>query len=337
MKTDKSEDILSELRKKVYHPIYLLQGDEPFFIDEVTDYIEHHILNDFEKSFNQTVVYGKDVDADTIVTTARRYPMMAEQQVVIVKEAQSLKDIGQLLNYAEKPAYSTLLVLVHKYKLVAANTKVFKAIEKNGVVLNTAKLYENHVPGWIQRYVKGKSYLIESQAVDTLVAYLGTELSRIANELNKLMVSLPTGSNITAQQVADNIGINKDYNVFEFQKALAHKNITKVFAIAEYFANNQKTNPLIVTLGSLYRFYSKLYLYLQTQNKPEQEILATLELRNSYALQDYKEAAKHYKLHQIKNIIGLLHLYDLKAKGVDNLAPPEALLKELTFRLIVGD
>ncbi len=337
MKTDKSEDILTELRQKVYRPIYLLQGDEPFFIDEVANYIEKNVLGEFEKSFNQTIVYGKDVDADAVVTNARRYPMMAERQVVMVKEAQTMKDITQLLSYAEKPANTTVLVLIHKYKLVAANTKLFKAIEKNGAILNTSKLYENHVPAWIQRYVKSKSYVIESKAVETLVTYLGTELSRIANELDKLMVSLPIGSNITAQQVADNIGINKDYNVFEFEKALAQKNITKVFTIAEYFANNQKNNPLIVTLGSLYRFYSKLFLYLQLQNKPEQEVLAALDLRNSYALQDYKTAAQHYKLPQIKNIINLLNLYDLKAKGVDNTAPPEALLKELTFRLIVGE
>lgn len=337
MKTDKADELIAELRKKIYHPIYLLQGEEVFFIDEVVNFIEKNTLSEAEKSFNQTIVYGKDTDADTIISTARRFPMMAERQVVVVREAQNLKDLNQLLSYAEQPASSTLLVLAHKYKTVAANTKLFKAIEKTGVVLTANKLYENHLPAWIQRQVKGKDYMIEAKAVETLVTYLGTELSRMANELDKLMLNLPKGSQITAQQVAENIGINKDYNVFEFQRALAQKNVTKVFTIADYFANNQKNNPLVMTLGTLYRFYSKLYVYMLLPHKTEQEILQALELRNSYALQDYKEAAKNYKPQQIKNIIGLLHLYDLKSKGVDSTAPPEALLKELTFRLIVGD
>lgn len=337
MKTEKSEELLKDLQQKKFLPIYLLQGEENFFIDEVSDYIEKYALTESEKSFNQTILYGKDIDADTIVATARRYPMMADRQVVIIKEAQNLKDISQLLSYCERPTPSTVLVLSHKYKTIASNTKLFKAIEAKGAVLVSNKLYENQVPAWIQRYLKQHNYRIEPDAVSLLVEHLGNDLSKIANELSKLQLNISAGSLISMQQITDHIGISKEYNLFEFQKALAQKQVTRVFTIAQHFADNQRNTPLIMVIGSLYRFYSRLYVYMHLKNRPEADILKAMDLRNSYALQDYKEAAGKYSLSQVKKSVDVLHQYDLKSKGVDNLAPPEALMMEMTYRLLTGE
>ncbi len=330
-------DILKDLKAKKYRKIYLLQGEESYFIDQLASYMEEHILSNAQKSFNQMTFYGKDTDVETVVTTARRYPMMSPYQVVIVKEAHELKDINKLEVYAKQPSPTTILILVHKYKTIKGTTKTAKAIAKNGVVFTSKKLYQNQVPAWIQRYLKDKKRQIQSDAVQLLTEYLGNDLSKVSNELDKLLLNIDAQTVINKQHVADNIGISKDYNVFEFQKAIAQKNTVLAMKMANYFAANPKSAPLIMIIGSLYRFVSRLYVYQHLKGKNENDILKAMSLKNRYALKDYQEAVKHYNKLQVKNMIDLLYHYDLKSKGIGNPSTSsEELLKEMTYRLIYG-
>ncbi|MEZ4887771.1 MAG: DNA polymerase III subunit delta [Chitinophagales bacterium] len=331
------EGIYKELKQKKYAPIYLLQGEETFFIDKLVDYIEESVLADSEKSFNQMIMYGKDTDADTLMNTARRYPMMSKYQVVILKEAQQMRDILKLESYATNPSKSTILVLAHKYKTIRGNTKLGKLIAKNGVVFTSTKLYDNQVPPWIQRYVKSKKYDIGSKAMQLLIEYLGTELSRITNEVDKLMLNVPTGTVINEQHILDNIGISKDYNVFELQRALAQNNTTKAYRIADYFSKNPKAAPLPLLLGSLYRFFSRLYLYHQIRTRSEGEILQAMGFRTRFQLQDYQAAIRHFNLNKTKKAVEILYTYDLKSKGIDNVGvSQEELIREMVVRLANG-
>lgn len=331
------EGLYKELKQKKYAPIYLLQGEETFFIDKLVDYMEESILSDSEKSFNQMIMYGKDTDADTVINTARRYPMMSKYQVILLKEAQQMKDILKLEKYAANPSKSTILILAHKYKMVRGNTKLGKAIAKNGVVFTSKKLYENQVPAWIQRYVKSKKYDIQSNAMNLLIEYLGTELSRITNELDKLMLNVPKGTLINEQHISDNIGISKDYNVFELQKAFAQNNITKAYKIAGYYSKNPKAAPLPLLLGSLYRFFSRLYLYHHIRTQGDNEVLQAMGFRTRFQLQDYKAAVRHFNLAKTKKAVELLSIYDLKSKGIGNVGTPqEELVREMVVRLANG-
>ena len=331
------EGLYKQLKQKKYAPIYLLQGEETFFIDKLVDYMEENILSDSEKSFNQMVMYGKDTDANTLTNTARRYPMMSQYQVVILKEAQQMRDLLKLESYVANPSKTTILILVHKYKTVRGNTKLGKAIAKNGVVFTSKKLYENQVPAWIQRYVKQKKYDIQPNAMQLLIEYLGTELSRITNELDKLMLNIPKGTLINEQHISDNIGISKDYNVFELQKAFAQNDITKANKIADYYSKNPKAAPMPLLLGSLYRFFSRLYLYHHVRNRSEGDILQAMGFRSRFQLKDYQAAVRHFNLSKTKKAVELLYHYDLKSKGIGNVAtPPEELVREMVVRLVHG-
>lgn len=329
-------DIKKELKKGIFRPIYFLQGDETFFIDYITNYLENKVLAVSERSFNQMVLYGKEVDIETVVTTAKRYPMMSKYQVVVVKEAQHLsRSIQKLKSYAEQPLGSTVLVINYKHKAITPKSKLGKAVSKNGVLFTAKKLYENQVPSWIRDYIKQKKYHIEPDAIALLVEYLGNDLGKISNELDKLVLNIEERTNITKNDVADNIGISKEYNVFELQKALTTKDKTKVLKITDYFATNPKAAPMVMVLGSLYRFFNLLYLYFHVKNKPEAEILKDLKLRNRYALNDYRMASRHYKVVQLKKIIHLLYQYDLRAKGINNASTPSSeLLRELIIKIL---
>ncbi len=330
-------DVLRDIKAKNYQPIYWLQGEETYFIDQIADYMEEHILTESEKGFNQMVMYGKDVDAATIITTASRYPMMAARQVVIVKEAHQVKDLAKLQSYAEKPIPSTILLIVHKYKSLRSNSKLAKAIAKNGVFFSAAKYKDYQVPAWIQRYVKERKYNIQQDAITLLFESLGNKLSRISNELDKLMLNVPQSQAITKQHIADNIGISKEYNIFELQRALANNQTEKIFRIGDYFANNPKAAPLVVVIGSLYRFFNRLYLYHHVRGGNQQNILTALNLRSNYALKDYQAAIKYYNLAKTKHAINLLYQYDLKSKGVGNPSTPTSeLLKEMLVRVVQG-
>ncbi|HYQ59200.1 MAG TPA: DNA polymerase III subunit delta, partial [Draconibacterium sp.] len=271
-------EILQNLKKGIYHPIYLLQGEEAYFIDQLTEYIEDHVLPDAEKGFNQTIFYGKDSDPVTIVEASMRFPMMASKQVIIVKEAQSLNKIDTLTSYAEKPLASTILVLAYKYKYLDSRTKLAKAIKKNGILFTSKKLYENKIPNWIDIYLKAHNYSITPQAAILLTSYLGTDLSKIANELNKLVIAVKDSTKITPDHIEKNIGLSKEFNVLELQNALGEKDVLKANRIIKYFGANPTLNPIQKTIAGLYFYFSKLFTYHFLKDKTERNVAAELRV-----------------------------------------------------------
>ncbi len=331
------EAILKELEAGNYRPVYFLHGREPFFIDRITHYIEHHALDEAERSFNLTVLYGKEADFKTVVDAARRYPMMAPRQVVILKEAQEMRTLKELKHYVEKPLDTTVLVIAHKHKNYNLNSGFGKALKQNALVFDSKPLYDNQAPDWIVKYLREKGYTIEPAAAALIAEYLGTDLSKVANELDKLIISLPKGASIDAQQIEANIGISKDYNVFELQKALGLRDIRKANRIVAYFAANPRKNPLPMVTGSLYNYFSKVYMMHFLRNLPEKELLEALKLRSRFFLKEYRAAARHFNLAATEKVIGLLREYDLKSKGVDynSTGKPEGeLLREMVWRIL---
>lgn len=329
------DQILGELQKGKYQPLYFLHGEEPFFIDAVADFIEKNALNETEKAFNQSVLYGKDSDHLSVVDIARRYPMMAERQVLIIKEAQDMKSLAQLQSYVEKPMPSTVLVICHKHKKYNLNTAFGKAVKASAVVLESKPLYDNQVPDWIKSYLKGRQ--IQQAATELIAEYLGTDLSKIANELDKLLLNVPAGTPITTRHIEENIGISKEYNIFELQKALSQRDVLKANRIVQYFAANPKKNPLQVVISSLYGYFSKIYQLHFVKDLPENELITALQLRSAFFLKEYKLAARAFPLVKTEQIIGLLRIYDLKSKGVDYDAtgkPEGELLRELVWLIL---
>jgi DNA polymerase III subunit delta len=331
----KYEDIVSDLKKNIYSPIYFLMGDEPYYIDRITDYIQKNVLTESEKSFNLTVLYGKDTDIGTVINTAKRYPMMASHQVVIVREAQHLKKIEDLVYYAEQPLRSTILVINYKFQKLHKQKKVYKALEKNGVVFHSQKLYDDKIPGWINAFLKAKKYNIEPGAASLLTEYLGNDLNKISNELQKLIITLPADENkITPAHIEKNIGISKDYNNFELQNALTKRNVLKANKIITYFGQNPGQNPITLTITSLYFFFSKVLMYHFLQDKSQRNVAATLKI-NPFFVKDYQMAARNYNTKKVVDIIGILREYDLKSKGVSNVSTPASdLLKELVYKIM---
>ncbi len=330
------EQIISDLKNKIYKPIYFLSGDEPYFIDLITKYISDHVLTDAEKSFNQTVLYGKDTEIHTVINTAKRFPMMANHQVVIVKEAQNIKNIDDLIHYAENPLNSTLLVINYKYKSLDKRKKLYKAINEKGILFDSKKLYDNEVPGWINAYLKNRNRSIDPGAGMLLTEYLGNDLSKIANELEKLIITLPEGEfNITNTHIEKNIGISKDYNVFELNKALTQKNVLKANRIVNYFSHNQKDNPFTMTIAMLYSFFSKTLTYHFIKNKSDRRSVAATLKVNPFFVGDYEKAAKAYNPKKTVEVISLLREYDLKSKGYNNVSTSHGeLLKELVYKIL---
>lgn len=328
-------DILQDLKKGIYYPIYLLQGEEPYFIDIISEYIEKNVLTDAEKGFNQTVFYGKDSDTINIAESSMRFPMMANKQVIIVKEAQSLNKIELLSSYAEKPLESTILVLAHKYKTVDARSKLVKAIKKNGVILTTKKLYENQVPAWIDKYLKSHDYTITPQAAQLLTSFLGTDLSKVANELNKLVIAVKDSNRITPEHIEKNIGVSKDFNLIELQTALGNKDILRANKIIQYFGSNPTLNPIQKTIAGLYFYYSKLFTYHFLKDKSERSVASELRV-NPYFVRDYISAAKKYSPTKLYEIMGILREYDLKSKGlnVSTMVDSGDLQKEMIYKIL---
>ena len=329
------EAILQNLKKKIYHPIYLLQGEETYFIDIISNYIEKNVLTDAEKGFNQTIFYGKDSDPINIAESSLRFPMMANQQVIIVKEAQSLSKIEALASYAEKPLSSTILVLNYKYKNLDARTKLMKAIKKNGVVFTSKKIYENKVPNWIEDYLSKKDYTITPQAAQILTAYLGNSLSKVANELEKLVIAVKETNKITPEHIEKNIGLSKDYNIFELQNALGDKNVLKANQIIQYFGANPTTNPIQKTVSNLYFYFSKLFTYHFLKDKSERNVAAELRV-HPFIAKSYILAAKRYSPTKLYEIMGILREYDMKSKGfaVSGMVDASELQKEMIYKIL---
>ena len=329
------KDIEGQIKKKTFKPVYMLHGEEPYFIDQLANLFEKDILSEGEKAFNLTLLYGKDADYMAVMDSARRYPMMSPYQVVIVKEAQDMKSLSELQGYLEKPTETTILVLCHKYKKLDMRTKFAKTLQQNAVVFESAKLYDNHIPDWIETYLKSHRLLINHDAMTLIAEYLGTDLSKVANELDKLAINLAQGATVTVQHVEQYIGISKEYNIFELQKALGQRDVLRSNKIVQNFVNNPKKNPLVVVVGTLFGYFSKLYALHFIKNNSDKEILSALQLRNEWALKEYKASLRHYSLPQCEAIISVLCEYDLRSKGVQNVSTSEGeLLKEMIYKIL---
>jgi DNA polymerase-3 subunit delta len=331
---DEVVKIVNEIKQGNIKPIYFFMGEEPYYIDRLTEYIENNILAEEEKGFNQMVLYGKDVSIEDILSNAKRYPMMADRQVVIVKEAQELsRTIEKLESYAENPQPTTVLVFAYKYKTLDKRKKVTKLLEKKGVVFESKKMYDNQVGDWIKRLLSGKNYGIEPKAAAMLVEFLGTDLSKISNELDKLMIILPEGSTITPKIIEENIGISKDYNVFELRKAIGERDELKAYKIADYFSQNPKDNPLVMTTGLVFGFFSQLLQYHGLKDKSPASVARQLKI-NPYFVKDYDIAVRNYPMKKVSAIVAALRDIDVKSKGVGANSVPQAdLLKEMLVKI----
>jgi DNA polymerase-3 subunit delta len=329
------EEIISDLKKRIFKPVYFLAGEEPYYIDLIINYIENNILPEDEKAFNQIIVYGDDTNIAAIIDTARRFPMMASHQVVIIKEAQSLKKLEDLVIYLEKPLLSTLLVFSYKYKTIDKRTRLFKTLESHAVYFESARIRDYLIPGWIERYLMTKGIKTDPSASAMLTEYLGTDLHKIVNELDKLIITLPAGKPvITTSLIEKNIGISKDYNNFELQKAIGEKNILKANMIVQYFANNTKDNPIMLSIASLFGFFSKLLTYHYLTDKSKNNVAAVLKI-NPFFVKDYENAAVKYNVSKTVQIISLLRTFDMRSKGYgDPGTEPGELLKELVYRIL---
>ena len=326
--------IINDIKAGNTKPIYFLMGDEPYYIDKLTDYIEKNLLSEDEKGFNQMVLYGRDVSIEDIISSAKRYPMMADRQVVIVKEAQDLsKTIDALEKYAENPQPSTVLVMAYKYKTLDKRKKLPKLIEKCGILFESKKLYDNQVGTWISKVLQPKGYHIEPKATAMLVEFLGTDLSRINNELEKLQIILPRGTTFTPTHIEENIGFSKDFNVFEFRKAIGERNQLQAYRIADHFAQNKKEYPMVLTTGLVFSFFSSLLQYHGLKDKSPANVAKVLKV-NPYFLKDYDIALKNFPMKKVSAIVSTLRDIDVKSKGVGaNQLHESDLLKEMLAKI----
>lgn len=331
---DEAKKIVTDIKQGRISPIYFLMGEEAYYIDKVSEYIEDNILDEAEKAFNQAIIYGRDVAIDVIVGEAKQFPMMSEKRVVIIKEAQDLsRSIEKLVDYVNNPQPSTVLVVNYKYKKIDKRKGLYKALKKNGVILESKKLYDNQVPDWIRRVLAGQGYQITPKAAQMLVEFLGTDLSKIENELNKLKIVLPKGSQITPEAIEENIGISKDFNNFELRKAVGERNIAKAFRIVKYFGDNPKDNPMIVTVSLLFNFFSQLLQYHGLNDKNPRNVASALKI-NPYFVNEYTSAARNYPMKNVSRAVSVLREFDVKGKGVGANATPQGdLLKELLVKI----
>jgi DNA polymerase III subunit delta len=334
------EIVLKDLKEGKFAPVYFLQGEETFYIDQIADYIEKHALNETEKGFNQVVMYGKDAEMSAVITNARRFPMMSERQVVIVKEAQDIPDLsketGQKLleSYVKNPLPSTILVLCHKYKTLDGRKGLAQVMDKFAVLVTTKKMYDNQVPDWISKHIREKGFKADEKAVKILADNIGNNLERLANEINKITINIKEQDLITADLVQKYVGISKDYNVFELQKAIAVRDIIKVNQIINYFDANPKDNPIIPVITVIFNFFNKLLLVHQSKDKSERTLASLLQL-NPYFVKEFLIAAGKYPLPKVVANIHHLRIADLQSKGVDSANLSEGqILKELMFKLM---
>ena len=327
--------IITEIKNNKVKPIYFLMGEEPFFIDQLANYMEKYLLSEEDKGFNQMILYGRDVTIEEIISTAKRYPMMAERQVVIVKEAQDLsRTIDKLEVYASNPTPTTVLVFCYKYKTIDKRKGLAKSIIKNGELFLSEKLFENKVADWIRRELSNKKYHIDQKASNLLVEFLGNDLGKINKEIEKLMIILPIGSTITPELIEKNIGISKDYNNFELKKAIGERNTFKANQIIIYFSHNAKANPIVMTIGILNGFFTQLLLYHGLSDKNSQVVAKVLRI-NPYFVPEFQTAARNYPMKKVSECIALLRDADLKSKGVGaNSLSDSEILKELVYKIL---
>jgi DNA polymerase-3 subunit delta len=328
------EEIISNLQKKIYHPIYFLMGEETYFIDKISDYIIDNVLTDAEKGFNQTILYGKDLEPALIMGNARRFPMMANHQVIVVREAQNIKKIEDLEPYVQNPLNSTILVINYKYKTLDKRKTFTKLLDQKGILFEAKKIYDNQLPAWISTYLKAQQYTISPQAAAMIAEYLGADLSKVANELDKLVISLPVGTQITPDHIEKNIGISKEFNVFELQNALGDRDLLRANRIINYFGANPSTNPVTVVISSLFSYFSKLLNYHFLEDKSQNNVASVLQV-HPFFVKNYVAAAKNYNIKKLVEIVSILREYDMKSKGWGNVsASPADLQREMVYRIL---
>lgn len=328
------EEIISNLQKKIYHPIYFLMGEETYFIDKISDYIADNVLTEAEKGFNQTVLYGKDTEPHTIIANARRFPMMSNYQVIIVREAQNIKKIEDLEPYAKNPLNSTILVINYKYKTLDKRKTFPKLIDQKGVLFESKKIYDNQLPTWISAYLKSQQYSIAPQAAAMISEYLGADLGKVANELDKLIISLPVGTQITPDHIERNIGISKEFNVYELQNALGERDLLKANRIINYFGANPSSNPMPVVISSLFSYFSKILNYHFLEDKSQNNVASVLQV-HPFFVKTYVAAAKNYNIKKLVEIVSILREYDMKSKGFGNISTsPADLQREMIYRIL---
>jgi DNA polymerase-3 subunit delta len=334
-----TDAILKDLKAKKYQPLYFLHGEESYYIDQICDFIEKNAISEADKSFNQTVIYGKDTNISAVIGAAKRFPMMADRQVMIVKEAQEIADLGQeksravFLQYVEKPLLSTILVFAHKNKKLDTRTTLGKELDKKDYLIESKKMYDNQLPKWIAEVVKEKGHTIGDKAAIVLSEYIGNDLNRINNELDKLLINFQTKIEINEDIIAKYVGISKEYNTFELQSAIAVKNILKANRIINYFEANPKNNPLIPIIALLFGYFSKLILIHQAKDKTKGGIAAILKV-NPFFVDEYLTASKNYPIDKVVQIIGYLRIADLQSKGVGSTADDGQILRELIFKIL---
>lgn len=330
-----AEKIIAELKKGSYKPVYWLEGEEEFFIDKVVDYAEHNILSESEKSFNLSVFYGKDAEWADIVNACRRYPMFSDKQVVVLKEAQAMRNIERLESYIEKPLSSTMLVVAYKNKKVDGRTKLAKLLKEKGALLTTKKLYDNELPEWTQQLVYAKGYTINRKALFLLIDHIGNDLSRLNNEIDKLALNLSGRNTITEDDIETYVGVSKEFNVFELQQAIASRDLYKAIRIIKYFEANPKAAPMQLILPSLYNFFSKVQMVYSVPSREEKTIASAIGV-NNFFVRDYLQAAQQYSAPTVERILLLLHEYNLRNIGINDAGTTDAdLLKEMVVKMIM--
>ncbi|WP_291138189.1 DNA polymerase III subunit delta [Flavobacterium sp. UBA7663] len=331
---DEVIQITKDIKAGNIKPIYFFMGEEPYYIDKLTDFIEQNVLQEHERDFNQSILYGRDVTMEDVIGSAKRFPMMADRQVVVVREAQELsRTIDKLEAYAENPQPTTVLVFAYKYKTLDKRKKVTKLLDKVGVVYESKKLYENQVGEWIKRVLSGQGYSIEPKAAAILVEFLGTDLSKISNELDKLKIILPKGHTFTPKDIEENIGFSKDYNNFELRKAIGEKDQLKAYKIIDHFSQNPKDNPLVVTTGLVFGFFSQLLQYHGLKDKSQFNAAKVLKV-SPYFVKDYEVAFRNYPMKKVSAIVAALRDIDVKSKGVGASSMSQHdLLKELLIKI----
>ncbi|HVE60878.1 MAG TPA: DNA polymerase III subunit delta [Chitinophagaceae bacterium] len=330
----KADNIIDDLKKEKFKPVYWLEGEEDFFIDEIIDFAEHHVLKDTEAGFNLTVFYGRDTNWPAIINACRRYPMFAQKQVVIIKEAQAMKEIDKLEAYVNTPLSSTILFIAYKGKKIDGRTKLAKTVKENGILFTTRKLYDNEIPGWCLDLVKSKDLSISNKALSLLIDHIGNDLNRISNEIEKITINLGNRKNITDDDIENYIGISKEFNLFELQDALGKRDLYKAIRIAQYFENNPKAAPIQLIFPSLYSFFSKLQM-IYTQPSYNEKVLATAIGVTDWKIKEYMQAARRYSTQSVEKNLLLLHKYNLKSIGINDGGTPDGmLLKEMIVKMI---
>jgi DNA polymerase III subunit delta len=330
-----AEKIIGEWKKSSFKPVYWLEGDEPFFIDKVVEYAEHHILSEAEAGFNLTIFYGKDADWAAVINACMRYPMFAERQVVLLKEAQHMREIEKLEGYIDKPLASTIFVVSYKDKKVDGRSKLAKVLKQKGELLTTKKMYDSQLPQWADQMVQQHGLSITQKALFLLVDHIGNDLSRMQNEVEKLAVNLGARKNITEDDIENFIGVSKEFNVFELQHAIARKELSKAIRIIQYFEANPKAAPIQMVLPALYNFFSKVFMLYGVQQPDEKTIASALGV-NPYFVKDYMGAARKYDYSGVEKILLLLHQYNLRGVGVNDGNTTDAgLMKEMVVKMMV--